>query len=305
MTDAKADNVVAAILLSLFAILLFDFMGLVIKRISADFTAAELSAWRNVIGLIPSMIALYLSSAWIKAGKPWRVRQTKLALFRGVILTIAQLAFYIGLARMAFATVNTISYANALFMVALAVPLLGERVGIARWSAVLVGFVGVVLVMRPGAGTFSTDAIFPLIAAFCYALAGVTARLFDEDVPTPLINLYSSATAALGAVVVAFFFGGFTAPDLTQFLWICAMGFFGGCAVLCLMVAYRMTEQSNLAPFNYFGIPMAFVLGWFFFDEAPWDELFPGALLIIASGLIIVWRERMLKTRTAAATIQK
>ena len=70
------------------------------------------------------------------------------------------------------------------------------------------------------------------------------------------------------------------------------MGGFGGVAVLCLVVAFRMTEQSNLAPFSYFGIPIAFVLGWIFFDEAPWSDLFPGALLIIVGGLLIVWRER-------------
>jgi drug/metabolite transporter (DMT)-like permease len=70
------------------------------------------------------------------------------------------------------------------------------------------------------------------------------------------------------------------------------MGGFGGTAVLFLVVSYRMTEQSNLAPFSYFGIPLAFVLGWLFFDEAPWATLFPGAILIAAGGLLIVWRER-------------
>jgi drug/metabolite transporter (DMT)-like permease len=73
------------------------------------------------------------------------------------------------------------------------------------------------------------------------------------------------------------------------------MGMFGGTAVLCLVVAYRMTEPSNLAPFSYFGIPMALLLGWVFFDEAPLDDLFPGALLIVAGGLMIVWRERRLR----------
>ena len=72
------------------------------------------------------------------------------------------------------------------------------------------------------------------------------------------------------------------------------MGGIGGMAVLCLVVAYRMTEQSNLAPFAYFGIPTAFAFGWIFFGEAPFGDLFPGALLIILGGLIIIWRERRL-----------
>jgi drug/metabolite transporter (DMT)-like permease len=71
------------------------------------------------------------------------------------------------------------------------------------------------------------------------------------------------------------------------------MGGFGGTAVLCLVASYRMTEQSNLAPFSYFGIPIAFVAGWLVFDETPWADLFPGAFFIAGGGLMIVWRERI------------
>ena len=78
------------------------------------------------------------------------------------------------------------------------------------------------------------------------------------------------------------------------------MGGFGGTAVLCLVISYRMTEQSNLAPFSYFGIPLAFLLGWMFFDETPWDALFPGAVLIAAGGLLIIWRERRRSSPSAA-----
>jgi drug/metabolite transporter (DMT)-like permease len=75
------------------------------------------------------------------------------------------------------------------------------------------------------------------------------------------------------------------------------MGAVGGSAVLLLVSAYRMTEQSNLAPFSYFGIPLAFVMGWIVFDENPWRDLFPGSILIIAGGLMIIWRERRLTKR--------
>ena len=76
-------------------------------------------------------------------------------------------------------------------------------------------------------------------------------------------------------------------------VWIILMGGLGGSAVLLLVISYRMTEQSNLAPFSYFGIPLSFVLGWLFFAEAPWSTLFPGGILIAAGGLLIVWRERV------------
>ena len=295
-----------AILYSLVAIVLFDCMGLIIKRMSADYGAAELSAYRNLFGLIPSALVLWGSADWHRKGRIWRVRQWRLALLRGGILTFAQYSFYLSLGLLSFATASTITYANALFLVALAVPLLGEKVGPMRWTAVLIGFLGVVLVVGPGRDTFSSAALLPLIAAVCYALVGVTARMLDEDVPTPLINLYSSAVAAVGAVLLAVFTGGFSPiQQTTDILWIIAMGAFGGCAVLLLTSAYRMADQSDLAPFSYFGIPIAFVLGWAFYDEAPWSELFPGALLIVAGGLMIIWRERRLQkaqTNTSSAT---
>jgi drug/metabolite transporter (DMT)-like permease len=287
------DRTGLAIVLSLVALTLFDAMGLIIKHLSDGYSAAELSAWRNLFGLVPSVIVLWFSKAWRAGGKRLKVRQWKLAFFRGTIVTFAQLSFYMSLGLMAFATASTITYASALFTTALAIPLLGERVGWARWCAVLVGFVGVIMVVQPGGAGFNIYALLPLAAAAFYALVGVTARLFDDDVPSPLVNLYSSVTAAIGAFIIAYFWGGFSPiASATDLGWIMAMGGFGGTAVLFLIVSYRMTEQSNLAPFSYFGIPLAFGMGWLFFDEAPWRTLFPGAILIAAGGLLIVWRER-------------
>ena len=285
-----------AILLSLMALTLFDAMGLVIKHLSANYTAAELSAWRNLFGIIPALIALSLSRSWHTAGRPLRIRQCRRGLARGAVVTLAQLCFYLSLGQMAFATASTITYANALFITALSVPLLGERVGWVRWGAVIIGFVGVIMVMQPGSDAFDTTALLPLAAASLYGLVTVQARMMDDDVPSPLVNLYSSIAALVGAFVIALAFGGFTpVRNLSDFGWIIAMGGFGGTAVLLLVVSYRMTEPSNLAPFSYFGIPLAFLLGWVFFGETPWDALFPGALLIAAGGLMIIWRERRRK----------
>lgn len=287
------DRTGLAIVLSLVALTLFDVMGLIIKHLSDGYSAAELSAWRNLFGLVPSVIVLWFSKAWRAGGKRLKIRQWKLAFFRGAIVTFAQLSFYMSLGLMAFATASTITYASALFTTALAIPLLGERVGWARWCAVLVGFIGVIMVVQPGGAGYNIYALLPLAAAAFYALVGVTARLFDDDVPSPLVNLYSSVTAAIGAFIIAYFWGGFSPiASATDLGWIMAMGGFGGTAVLFLIVSYRMTEQSNLAPFSYFGIPLAFGMGWLFFDEAPWSTLFPGAILIAAGGLLIVWRER-------------
>ena len=297
------DRTGLAITLSLISLTLFDGMGLIIKHLSNDYSATELTVWRNLFGLFPMLIALWSSRTWRTSGKTLKIRQWKLALLRGAIVTFAQLSFYISLGVMAFATASTISYSTALFTTAFAIIILGERIGWVRWSAVLIGFLGVIMVMQPGAEGFSKYALFPLAAAVFYALVGVTARLFDDDVPSAVINLYSSFSSVIGAVLITYFWTGFNKiTSAIDMVWIVLMGVLGGTAVLLLVISYRMTEQSNLAPFSYFGIPLSFVLGWLFFNEAPWSTLFPGGILIAAGGLLIVWRERSQDKRKSINT---
>ena len=295
--SGPSPAVTVAIMVFLASLVLFSLMGLVIKELAPRYRADELSAYRNLFGMIPSALALWWSARWHEQGRPIIIRQWRLAILRGGIVIFAQFMFYLALARIAFATATTISYANALFMVAFAVPLLGEKVGVVRWSATMVGFAGVVMVMGVGSDGFTWDALLPLGAAAGYALTGILARMVDVDVPSPLLNLNSSVVAAIGAVIFVLFLGGFS-PITTwgDLGWIVLMGSLGGTAVLLMVISFRMTEQSNLAPFSYFGIPLAFVMGWLFFNEAPWGDLIPGSFLIIFDGLLIIWRERRLKS---------
>ncbi len=285
-----------AIILSLLALVLFDAMGLIIKLLSTEFSAAELSTWRNLFGLLPAFLVLYASKTWRENGKKIIINQWKLALLRGVIASLAQLCFYWSLGLMAFATASTITYSGALFATAFAIPILGERVGIVRWLAVIIGFLGVVFILQPGSDAFTHYSILPLAAAAFYALLTITAKLFDSQVSSALVNVYASLSSTVCAAILTLFLGGFsTISSLDEIFWIIMMGAFGGSAVLLYVVSYRMTEQSNLAPFSYFGIPIAFFFGWAFFDETPWDAIFPGGILIICGGLLIFWRERSFK----------
>ncbi|MFZ8881130.1 MAG: DMT family transporter [Paracoccaceae bacterium] len=285
-----------AIILSLLALVLFDAMGLIIKLLSTEFSAAELSTWRNLFGLLPAFLVLYASKTWRENGKKIIIKQWKLALLRGVIASLAQLCFYWSLGLMAFATASTITYSGALFATAFAIPILGERVGIVRWLAVIIGFLGVVFILQPGSDAFTHYSILPLAAAAFYALLTITAKLFDSQVSSALVNVYASLSSTVCAAILTLFLGGFSPiSSLDEIFWIIMMGAFGGSAVLLYVVSYRMTEQSNLAPFSYFGIPIAFFFGWAFFDETPWDAIFPGGILIICGGLLIFWRERSFK----------
>ena len=112
--------------------------------------------------------------------------------------------------------------------------------------------------------------------------------------------MYASVGALVGSLSILFATTGYLGVQSTRDWWLLlAMGMVGGFAVLALIAAYRLTKPANLSPYEYFGIPFAFILGWIFFDEAPFDKLIPGVFLIVAGGLLIAWRERRKKVSSA------
>ena len=184
----------------------------------------------------------------------------------------------------------------------LSIPILKHEVGLWRWFAVLLGFGGVLMIMAPGSEIFTYYSLLPLGAALGYSLSTVCVRLMDDELPTALINMYASVGALVGALAILFSTTGYLAIERDRdWLLLLAMGLVGGCAVLALIKAYRLAQPASLSPFEYFGIPFAFGLGWFFFDEAPFDKLLPGVFFIVAGGMLIAWRER--RRQTAAAPL--
>lgn len=284
---------VRAVLILLASIVLMEGMGAFVKILLVRYHAPELSVYRNLIGMVPGVILLMATGELRFSPRKLKIRQWRLALLRGVFVAFAQVLYYQSLIYLDFAIASALAYTMALFLVAYSVPLLGEKVGLVRWLAVLAGFAGAIWIVRPGSDVFTLASLLPLAAAALYAASSVTARLIDRSVPNALIYLYSATTAACVAVLFALGTSGFTPiASLTDMAMICAMGLLGGLGVLGLLLSVRMITPSVLAPFNYFGIPVAFVIGWIAFGEAPIDRLFPGVLLIVAGGLLVIWRER-------------
>ncbi len=289
-----------AVFLILLAMFLFDVQGAIIKYMGDRYPVQQLAFFRNIFGLVPNVLILFLSRDWHQLGRPVWIRQWKLALGRGLFVTMAQFFFYTSLVKLEFATASTLAFAGPLFVTTLSIPILGHRVGPWQWLAVAVGFIGILLVMRPGSDIFTMYALLPIGAALGYALTSVSVRLIDNSVPSVTINIYSTTGAVFGTGVFMLLSGGHIPVEgLMDWFWLVAMGTAGGLAVLVMIMSYRLTMPSNLAPFEYFGIPFAFVLGWYFFDEAPFDKLFPGVLFIMAGGLLIVWRERKIRQESS------
>jgi drug/metabolite transporter (DMT)-like permease len=288
------SQTIRAVLMLFVAILCFDVMAILVRVLSADYSILELSAYRNVLGVIPSLAVMIWAGELRLHGTNLRIRRWRLALMRGLIVAVAQLCFYSAIAFLELATVSALGQTNAFFVVILSIILLGERVGLWRWAGVALGFAGAVLIMRPGTDAFTVYALLPVASAFCYGISMVTVRMFGNEVSTALLYLYSAFGAAVGAIVLAVFTTSFhPIAGLADAGLILSMAVIGGCGVLFLTLAYRMAAPSILATFGYFGILTAFLWGWVFFGESPIEKLFPGVVLIIAAGVLIIWRENV------------
>ena len=268
-------------------------MAVHVRFLSTRYNPQELSLYRNILGVIPAFLYLAYEKQLSLRLTQYRITRWRLAIGRGLLIAIAQLMLYSALMRLELATVSALGQTIAIFVVLLAVVLYAEKIGFWRWGAIITGLVGAFMIIRPGTDIFTWHALLPIGAAFCYAASTVTLRSFDKSVSSAILFLYSSVAAAFGALILAIGTTTFSPIyDYTDILIILSMSFFGGFGVVLLMYAFRNAPSSVLAPFSYFGLINAFLLGWIFFGEFPIQILFPGVILIVTAGLTIVWRER-------------
>ena len=284
---------VKAILTCLLAYFFFDIMSVHVRILSINYSPQELSVYRNVIGVLPAIFYLWYSKELSLKISDYKLEQWKLAISRGLVIAIAQLCLYTAIAKLELATVSALGQVSALFTVLLAIFIYNEQVGFWRWTAVIFGFVGALMIIRPGSDIFSWYSILPICAAFCYASSIITLRSFKSSISSAILFLYSAISAAFGAMLLAFGSISFTPiKSLIDAILITSMAVCGGFGVVFLMYAFRNAPSALLAPFSYFGILTSFLIGWIVFDEFPVDTLFPGVLLILISGFVIIWREK-------------
>ena len=191
----KSENVnrrttFQAVGILILAITCFDVMAVFVRILLENYTAQELSAYRNVIGVIPSIILLLYTRELSLNFSSLIIKQWRLALFRGLSVAVAQLCYYSAIGVLDLATVSTLGQTNAFFVVILSVIIVGEKVGSWRWVALGVGFVGVVLIIRPGTADFSVYAILPICASFLYGLSISTLPKIARRISNGILFLY-------------------------------------------------------------------------------------------------------------------
>jgi drug/metabolite transporter (DMT)-like permease len=220
---------------------------------------------------------------------------------RGLLGVVGMFLSFAALARLPLADVTAIGFAAPLITVALAARILHERVRIYRWSAVAIGFVGVIVMLAPhldvtrwtaGNAAETLGAIFALANAFTSAASTIqTRRLTGSETNSAIVFYFSLITALFALLSWPF---GWATLTLSQFAWLAAIGVLGGVGHLLMTESFRLAPASLVAPFDYTSILWAVILGYLVFGDVPTSFIFVGAAIIIASGLFVIWRERQL-----------
>jgi drug/metabolite transporter (DMT)-like permease len=213
-----------------------------------------------------------------------------LQIARSILVLLATACMFIALGLMPLADAVAITFAGPLLIVALSAIFLGETVGPRRWTAVIVGFIGMLVIIRPGAGTFQFAALLPVAVAFFYALYQIITRLISHR-SDPLSMLFY--TALVGAVAMSIIVPfDWQTPTIEQWLMLIVAGFLGGLGHYAIIKAYERTEAALVAPFAYTEIVWATSLGLLVFGDFPDLFTFIGTAIIVASGLYVLQRER-------------
>jgi len=277
---------VKAIFYNLLAWAILPFMDTIAKYLSSELSFFQITWARyffTVLFTLPFMFFFF------RKNLTWST-QPKLQIFRGLTLLSANILFFYSISIISMAKALTLAFVAPLITTALSPIFLGEKVGVRRWSAVIIGFVGSLIVIQPGFIEFNLASISALGTGFFYGIyLVITRKLHSSD--SPLLTLL--LTGVVGAVLASFFVPVvWINPTFNQWSLLALMGIFACLGHLFLILSLKYADASKLAPFGYFEIVTNVILGYYFFSDFPDFWMWIGLLIIISSGIYITIRER-------------
>ncbi|WP_176581510.1 DMT family transporter [Azospirillum ramasamyi] len=291
----RIDNIRLGIGSMLASVLFFSLMNALAKLLMDRFPVTEVMFFRSLFALIPVCLSIHLGkgfAATLYTRHPWG------HMGRSLIGLTTMVAMFWSFHLLPLGDAIALNFAAPLFLTALSVPLLGEKVGIHRWSAVLVGFAGVLIIVQPSGDVLNLGAIIALCGALTNALAMITIRqLSRTEPPDTIVFYFTLLTTVLLGLTLPF---SWVTPDPLDWLLLVAIGLLGGCGQLMLTRAYSLAPAAVVAPLNYTSLLLAVGFGWLIWSEVPTVTMAIGAAVVMASGLYILHRE----TRRRAAASQ-
>ena len=276
-----------AIFYNLLAWAILPFMDTIAKYLSSELSFFQITWARyffTVLFTLPFMFFFF------RKNLTWST-QPKLQIFRGLTLLFANILFFYSISIISMAKALTLAFVAPLITTALSPIFLGEKVGVRRWSAVIIGFVGSLIVIQPGFIEFNLASISALGTGFFYGIyLVITRKLHSSD--SPLLTLL--LTGVVGAVLASFFVPVvWVNPTFNQWSLLALMGIFACLGHLFLILSLKYADASKLAPFGYFEIVTNVILGYYFFGDFPHYWTMAGLAIIVCSGIYIAFREKV------------
>jgi drug/metabolite transporter (DMT)-like permease len=296
-------SLIKGVLFKLVSALVFAVMSALVRSLGETVPVGQVVFFRSAFAILPVLLIFALRR---ELGAAFRTRRPLGHVGRG-LLGVGGMFFNFGaLARLPLAEATAISFAGPLITVALAALMLKERIRIYRWSAVGIGFLGVVIMLAPHLETTRIagptlaerlGAALAFLGAFCNAGSVIQTRRLTDTETTSSIVLYFSLVCALAGLLTLPF--GWKMPSAFELSALIGVGVLGGLGHLLLTESYRYADASLVAPFDYTSILWAFILGYAMFGEVPTTVVFIGAAIVAGAGLFVLWRERRLGLRRA------
>ncbi|MCW0460892.1 Riboflavin transporter [Xanthomonas sacchari] len=272
----------------------FGLMVVAIRLASAQLSTLQIAFFRNLFGL------LFLLPMLLRPGRPWPcTAQLPRYLLRTAIGLVSMLAGFWAIGHLPLSQAIALSYSTPLFATLAAALWLGETVRLRRWLAVLCGFVGVLLIVRPGAAAFSPGTLVAVLAAVMSALVAIQIKQLARVDAANTVVFYTYAFWVPMSLLPALFVWRW--PHGIDWLWLLATGLFGTLGQLLWTHALRLGEVSALTPISFTQLPLVALFGWWLFDETPDGGTVLGALVILGANAYIAHREAVLARRAARA----
>ncbi len=268
------------------SVLLFSVMNVLVKVLTDRFPITELTFFRSFFALIPVCVAIHMTGGFRRT---LRTARPVGHFTRTLIGLTTMVAMFWSFHLLPLGDAIALNFASPLFLTALSVPMLGEKVGVHRWGAVLVGFGGVLVIAKPSGDMLNLGVLVALVGAFCNASAMITIRqLSKTEASNTIVFYFTFLSTALIAVTLPF---AWVTPSPLEWAMLTGMGLLGGGAQLLMTRAYSLAPAAVVAPLTYTSLLVAVLFGWLLWGDVPSVATGIGSAIVMASGLYILHRE--------------
>ena len=266
----------------------FSLMDLIVKW-SEIYPLGEVIFFRGFFGIIPLLFLIPRE----RFNNFYYTKRAGLHFLRCASGLIALISIFIALRSLPLATVVSISFAAPIFTTILSIIFLSERVGLYRWLAVIVGFIGIIIITEPGLSSLNIYYIYPIIFCLGLSYVAIAIRQLSKTEPVWLISLNFSLLISIAGIITIPF--GWIMPSFKDLFLLSSVGILGGVANLWLSQSYKLSEVSLVTPLKYLALIFGIFFGYLIWDEIPSLKTLLGASLVIVSSIIIFRREILLK----------